>query len=454
MEHALTEEGRASNEAGLEAFRTEDYAAAADAFERTLAVEPNNPDALFRLGMCHYMRERHEDAIPFLTRVIGLKPDVPELWFRLAGSLLVECDHDGAGRAYQRAAELAPDVPQYAHGLATWRSVTGDAAGALAGFRRAQMLQPGYAWACYSEGMTLAGMGRWGEAWDLMEARRFIGITAAPLDGIPIWDGRELDGATILLRTEQGLGDVIHMARYVPMVRERGGNVVLETRPELIRLLAGGADIVPVGEPLPLCDWQDSLMSLPGRFATMPDSVPWDGPYLTAEAADVAAWASRLADVPPPRVGLCWAGGTPPGPRPTTLRYAKRRDLTAEQMAPILAVPGLSWVSLMQGGTMPAGVWDQTAFLDDMADTAALIANLDLVVTVDTSIVHLAGALGVPVWMLDRFDHCWRWLPGREDSPWYPSLRIFRQAALGEWQPVLERCAAELTAWLAVRGGC
>lgn len=442
----------ATNEAlatGREAYQQSRVSEAEAAFRSALTIEPNNPTALNGLGMCLYRQARHAEARPYFARVNALAPDVADAHFFGAACALMDQDHAAAERGYRAALALNPNDARYVHGLATLRSVSGDVEAALAGFQQAQRLLPGYHWAQFSEGLTLLGMGRWIEGWPLIEARHAIGVTQTPLEDRPRWDGRPLAGGSILLRTEQGIGDALHMVRYVHNVREAGaGRIVLQARPELFRLFRHvGADLtVLLGDELPATDCYADLMSLPGIFAATPADT-WGGVYVAPRAQDTLSWRRRLAGQRRPRVGLCWAGGEVPWAEPSALAVNARRSLTAAALGPLLAVPGATFVSLQLGQPAPPGVWSRTDELVDMADTAALIAACDLVITVDTSIVHLAGAMGWPVWMLDRLDKCWRWLPGQEYSPWYPTLRIFRQSRLGDWVPVIERAAVELSHW-------
>jgi hypothetical protein len=217
----------------------------------------------------------------------------------------------------------------------------------------------------------------------------------------------------------------------------------------LLRSVPGVAD-VPDGEaPVPVHDFHCSFNGLPRAFETTLETIPCDMPYLTADGALVRQWAERLPDNGALRVGLCWAGQARPW-LPGFSGLDQRRSTQLATLAPLAVVPGVQFVSLQKG---PASVEARAAgstLLDvmddvhDFSDTAGLVANLDLVISVDTSVVHLAGALGKPVFLLDRYDNCWRWLSGRENSPWYPTLRIFRQLRSGEWGPVIEAAATAL----------
>jgi hypothetical protein len=261
-------------------------------------------------------------------------------------------------------------------------------------------------------------------------------------------------GKTILLHSEQGLGDTLQFCRFANLVKAEGATVILQVETPLVRLLSTleGADLVLAkGSGLPDFDVHASIMSLPRAFRTTLKTVPAQVPYLYAEPDKVAAWRQRLGSATRPRVGLAWSGGAAPG-----RDDLGRRNIPLHMLAP-LARAGVDFVSLQKGeraeaelADLVAAGWDGPAMfnpapdLHDFSDTAALIENLDLVITVDTSIAHLAGALGKPVWILNRFDSCWRWMRGRTDSPWYPTARLFRQKTFGDWAPVAQDVAEAL----------
>jgi hypothetical protein len=222
--------------------------------------------------------------------------------------------------------------------------------------------------------------------------------------------------------------------------------------------LDGVAEVIGRGDPAPRCDFQTPLMSLPLAFGTRVETIPARIPYLSAQPARAAAWRERLASLAGAKIGLVWAGN----PRPHDLQshlVDRRRSLDLSRLAPLAGTRDASFISLQKGEPAaeardpPSGLKlaDWTAELDDFAETAALVAGLDLVISVDTSVAHLAGALGRPVWLLNRFDTCWRWMLEREDSPWYPSMRIFRQPRFGDWESAIARVAAELAPWCARR---
>jgi hypothetical protein len=256
-----------------------------------------------------------------------------------------------------------------------------------------------------------------------------------------------------MLYAEQGFGDTLQFCRYAPMVAAAGGRVVLVVPKALRRVmltLQGVARVLTEEEDdLPPFDYHCPLLSLPFAFGTTLETIPAAAAYLYA---DPLPWADFLSLLPGLKVGLVWAGKSRTA-QPHAVAIDKRRSMRMSEMAPILDAPGCSFVSLQlgppasQAQALPAGqLHDVSGRMTDWADTAGLIMGLDLVIAVDTAVAHLAGALGKPVWMLNRFDSCWRWLRDRDDTPWYPSMRQFRQTSRGDWAGVIERVSRSLTA--------
>ncbi len=273
-------------------------------------------------------------------------------------------------------------------------------------------------------------------------------------------EGRCLGDRTILLHAEQGLGDTLQFLRYAPLVAAAGGRVVLEVQPELVRLcqgLPGITEVVPTyetgAEPSAQFDVQCPLMSLPLLFGTTLETIPAAAPDLHPDPALVAAWKERLPDTGALRVGLRWAGARHIADAGARL-IDQRRSLRLAELAPLADIGGVRFVSLQKGEPAdelrdaPPGldVLDPMPAVSDFAETAAIVASLDLVISVDTSVAHLAGALGRPVWLLSRFDGCWRWLHGRDDSPWYPTMRLYRQERPLDWGGVIGRVRRGLIA--------
>jgi hypothetical protein len=304
-------------------------------------------------------------------------------------------------------------------------------------WRKAAMQEPDNARVRWNYARVLLALGHFAEGWEEFESRlRLPHLRLNRGFSQPQWDGRDPAGKTILLFTEGGFGDALHFIRLVPPATARGGRWILECQPELVTLFdktPGVERIIPRGQPLPDFDMQIPLQSLPRVLKITLQNVPSEVPYLKPPAERVERWAAKLAGETRLRVGLAWAG-----------RQGGKGDLRTNSIdvfAPLVSVAGVKFFSLQKGGggdlpqSPPPGMnlADFTGELGDFADTAALVRNLDLVVTVDTSIAHLARALARPVWVLIPFTTDFRWLHKRTDSPWYPTMRLFSEPVAGDW---------------------
>jgi tetratricopeptide (TPR) repeat protein len=427
---------------------------AADRFEQALGLRPDHRDALSNLGDVHRELGQVGAAIDCYRQALRLQPDDAGTLNNL-GLLLVDFGDLGeAIDCYRRALGLRPAFPEALHNLGIARQRQGELTEAVALFKQAQRLKPDFADAHWSEGLIQLLTGDLGAGWLKFEWRWLRRGASPHGHRQPAWDGSRLDGKTILLHCEQGFGDTIQFIRYARVVKDKGGTVVVFCPAPLLRLLrnVAGIDVlVSERDSIPPCDCQAALLSLPMLFGTTIRTIPAGIPYLHADADPVTRWRERLAPLDGIRIGLVWAGD----PRPHDLAangMDLRRSLRLEQFAPLAGLSGVRFISLQKG--QPAGqarhpppgfaLIDWTAELNDFADTAALVASLDLIISVDTSVAHLAGALGRPVWLLSRFDGCWRWLTNRDDSPWYPTLRLFRQPQAGDWGAVLDQLHREL----------
>lgn len=321
---------------------------------------------------------------------------------------------------------------------------------ALARFERSIQLKPDYADPHLNRSLVWLLMGRWKEGWDEYEWRWQLRTVRRRDFRQPQWDGSSLAGRTILLHAEQGLGDTLNFIRYAPLVKAQGGRVLVVAPKPLLPLLAGcrGIDhLAAFGEPLPDFDVQVPLLTLPRLLGTRTDNVPADVPYLHVDPQRVQRWRLWLVAYQGFKVGIAWQGDR-------KHRSDRQRSAALTQFAPLAQVPGVQLFSLQKGaGTeqlagCPFAVTDLGRWLDNAGgaflDTAAVMRNLDLVICVDTALGHLAGGLGVPVWLALPFAPDWRWLCGRTDTPWYPTMRLFRQTHNGEWQSVFSDMAAEL----------
>jgi hypothetical protein len=336
---------------------------------------------------------------------------------------------------YRRAIELRPDLAMAHFNLGVAVEKVGQFREAIDYFEKAIALKPDYALARTARATGLLRVGEFEEGWKEYEARwRLEGMKGGrPVAGKPIWDGSELAEKTILVRGEQGMGDVIHAARYFKLVAQRGGRVLVEMHEPLLRLMQsvkGVSGVVAIGRELPEFDVQVAMMSLPGIFRTRMETIPREGAYVRVNEA-----AREEVTL---RVGICWAGSASP--------MARHRAMPAEMMRKLGEVKGVAFYSLQKErtGELPMAMIDPVPDVKDFADTAKLIAKLDLVISVDTAVAHLAGAMGKKTWVMLPSVADWRWFVNRDDSPWYPTMRLYRQKVRGEWEEVTERVAADL----------
>jgi tetratricopeptide (TPR) repeat protein len=439
-------------------------AEALEAYDRAIALNPDHVDAWSNRMVALRDLRRPEEALESCERAIALEPGNAQAHNK-RGSALYEFQRlDEALASFDRAIALAPDDAQAHLNRAIVLNQQRRFDEAMANFDRSLALNPDDPEAHFHQAMCRLTLGEEAAGWRQYEWRwRTRQFEAAVRDfPMPLWLGGEsLEGRTLLVHAEQGLGDVLQFCRYVPALADLGATVVFEVYPALARLmerLPGVGVVIKRGAPLPTCDFHVPLMSLP--LALGAGAHAHSAPYLTPDPADAAAWARRLDSVQGFRIGLCWAGGARPD-QPIAHAIDLRRSLPLTDFRPLADLPGVRFVSLQKGppaaelseaSDWPGGpILDLTEELNDFADTAAMAANLDLVIACDTSTAHLAGALGKPVWILNRFDGCWRWGHGREDTPWYPAGRLFTQAEPGHWAGVIGAVKAALAQILAER---
>ena len=417
-------------------------------YRAALRLAPGYRDALNNLGVLLTNAGRWPEAEGILREAVRLGPEVAD-GYRNLGAVLTQLRRAGEAEPVLRVAvRLAPENAEGHFNLGAALHDLHRLGEADASYREALRLAPDFAEAHTNRGYSLLLAGRLAEGWEEFEwrwgtqqlragERRF---SAAK------WTGEPLGRRVLLLHAEQGLGDTLQFCRYAPLIAA-GGHIVLEVQKPLKRLLSGlggGIEVIARGDPIPPFDVHLPLMSLPHVFATTLETIPATMPYLAADPAAVQRWRERLASLPGLRVGLVWAGEARTGFAELAAVDA-RRSVSLNALAPLAEVAGVSFLSLQKGAPAaqaaapPSGMIlaDYTDELEDFADTAALVDALDLVISVDTSVAHLAAAMGKPVWLLNRHDTCWRWLLGRDDSPWYPTLRLFRQPAPGDWPSVM-----------------
>lgn len=402
-------------------------------------------EVLYFLG---FLRLRQNDTVGALGLIFGatlITPNDARMLCHMGEALHRLGDYEIAESCLRAAIELQPDHAEAHANLAATLRALGRLEELLEHFRRTMMLQPNDPQAQYYESLVLLTQGDYLAAWDKHEARlKFASSGTPPRDFVqPQWSGAEdIAGKTILLHTEQGFGDTIQFVRYAPLVAARRARVLLELDRFTLAVCSGVPGVAAViarGEELPPFDLHCPLLSLPRAFRTELASIPADVPYLHPDATSAAAWRERLGERHARRVGIAWSGNpNHPNDRARSIPFAA--------FAPLLARSDLEF-HVVQQHVRPADretlqsmphVLDHSRGLTDFAETAALLSQMDLVISADTAVAHLAGALALPTWLLLPFNHDWRWLVGRDDSPWYPTMRLFRQPERGDWRSVID----------------
>lgn len=419
-------------------------------YQEALRLEPRCAEAYNNQGSACLHLDRPQEAIASFLKAIELKPDYPDPYNNLGNALQAQGQLMDAASCYREALALRPDFAEAWHNLGKVSEVARSLDDALACYEEALRILPHFAEAHISRAMTWLLMGHFKPGWQEYEWR-WQGSELPKRDfAQPRWDGFWLDGRRILLYAEQGLGDTLQFLRFVPLVWEAGGTVIVECQPRLAPLLETLPSIdtvIPAGSPLPPFDVQAPLLSLPRIFRTTLETIPQPARF-QVDPKRLAAMRKRIGRARR-KIGLVWAGN--PVHRHNPYRD---RSVGLASFAPLAQVPGLAWFSLQRGpeaaqlSSPPPGLRITSLEEDstDIIDTAAAIMHLDLVISVDSMLPHLAASLGKPVWVLLPFASEWRWLLEREDSPWYPSLRLFRQSRPGDWAGVIQRVLEALHA--------
>jgi tetratricopeptide (TPR) repeat protein len=420
---------------------------AVSSIQRAIELEPNFAEPYSNLGIVLQKQRRLDEAAACYRRAIELKPLYAEAHTNLGTVFQEQRRLDDAIACYRKAVEINPSYPDVYCSLGVALAELARLDEAVACYRRAIDLKPDFPDAHIDLALALLARGDMAAGWEehewrwqtpkMMEARRNFAQ--------PQWRGEAAEGRTLLIHAEQGYGDTLQFCRYGPLAAARGLRVIMEVQKPLVRLLRGLPDVALVvarGDKLPPFDIQCPMLSMPLAMGTTMATIPSAASYLHADAAQVAAWRTRLAARVNQgfSIGLAWTGNA-------AHAADRRRSIAPDRFTPLFEQAGLRFFSLQKGGTPAPASFPLTDFMPEMgdfADTAALISNLDLVISVDTSVAHLAAALGKPVWLLDRFDSDFRWFTGRRDSPWYPTLRLYRQPQPGDWYSVVAEVARDL----------
>ena len=415
-----------------------------------LRQRPDYPEAINNLGIVLDRQGRTQDAMLCYQQALRLKPDYAEPHNNLGSVLERQGRLDEALACFQQALRLRPDYAEAISNLGIVAYRRNNLAEAIKHYETALQLDPGLAVARWNRSLLYLLHGDFVRGWVEYEWRWTQPSFGRRTFTQPRWDGSRLDGRTIFIYAEQGLGDTLQFIRFAPLLQNLGGKVVFECQPSLLRLLAGvdGIDhLLAIGTAAPPFDVQAPLVSLPGIFRTNLESVPNNVPYVKAEPELVERWRRKLQSIGGRRIGIVWQGNpanTYDGPRSMPLTcFAKLAEIEGVQLISLQHGPGTDQLRAM-AGAFP--VFDLTAELGDgcesLANIGAILTNIDLVISCDTAIAHLAGAMGRPAWTLLPLVPDWRWQLGREDTPWYPGMRLFRQPA-----PAIGKTSS--TAWQA-----
>lgn len=424
-------------------------------------------DLSLTLGFAAFLQQQDEpvEAAKILRAALDAGADGAAIHHAMGLSLAALGRVAEAAWHFQHAVEKEPGPAEGWSNLGMMLKIRGDCAAALHAHDRAMARAPDDPRIRVNRAVALLHAGQWAEGWAEYEWRLRLapgGLgEAARLPPLPL--AGALDGRTVLVTHEGGFGDTLQFARYLPLLAQRGARVVAWVPLPLVRIIQGICGVSAViggARPAPPeHDWHCAFPSLPFVFGTAPETVP-AAPYLPVTPTLASRWERRLPRWGT-RAGLVWAGESRPGETDGLTHMDHRRSMRLDDLAPLAAVKGVQFVSLQTGPAAadaaypPRGMilYDPMQGVTDFMDTAAIIANLDLVISVDTVVAHLAGAMGKKVFLLDRYDNCWRWLSGRVDSPWYPGLTIFRQRRMGDWKDPVSRVAAALDALTAFTGG-
>lgn len=466
------------NNLGIAFLQKKEFDEAIMNFRKSLQVSPNYTLALNNLGLALYEKGEQDDALRTFQKVIDLDPDFASAYFNLGLVFMKKQDFERAigsfqaaikkdsnfedayynagiafaqvGRTddaidfYRQTLQLNPYRPDVYNNLAMAYEDIGDVQGAITYFKKALELNPGDAEIHWNLSLALLLSGNFQEGWKEYQWRFRVNDFRMKRFKQPQWDGSDISEKTILLHSEQGFGDTIQFIRYASLVAERGARVIVQSPIELaslLRVVEGISSVVALGEELPEFDIHCPLLSLPLIFQTTPDTIPAKTPYIIPDPLLVHKWENTMpTEEAQIRIGLVWAGGP-------KHKNDRKRSLYLKDFAPLAEFADIKFYSMQKGKAaietrkLPEVIRliDYTDEIRDFSDTAALMKNLDLIISVDTAVAHLAGAIGRPVWTLLPFTPDWRWMLDREDSPWYPTMRLLRQPSPGDWESVIQQ---------------
>jgi tetratricopeptide (TPR) repeat protein len=467
--------------------RKQQWAEAIGALRLILAVDPLHIDAINLLAVSYGNVGDAQAALGYAEKSLRMNPEQPEMWENTGRMTLLAGEPESALFCFERLVELTPEsasarvhyadalfhvgrfaesaaiyeglkkaAPSHAAGYGNALNASGRHHEALAAYDQALSLPNASLATWMNKAMLLMRLGDLAKGLPMYERRwELPGLNLSLPSSKPLWAGQtSLASKTLYIPYEQGFGDTLHFCRYATLAASAGARVIVGAQRPLVRLirtLASVTQIVTDDEHVPDHDLHCPMMSLPLAFGTTTETIPASIPYLRAASTDVAIWRDKLRGIKGKKIGLAWAGLSRAGQIEAVLAD-RRRSIPLAALAPLASIPGCSFISLQLGtpvqqmANTPSDLvlHDFTGDISDFADTAALIENLDLVISADTAPVHLAGALGKPTFLLNRFDTCWRWFTERNNTDWYPSMRIFRQPRPGDWDTPVRAIAETL----------
>ncbi|MFT8417655.1 MAG: tetratricopeptide repeat protein [Acetobacter sp.] len=431
------------------------------AYQTALQRNPTDALTLSNFGGLLCTLGEFQTAKDLLERAVQINPDMPDAWSNYGNVLYQIQDYAGALDAYKRCLSIQPQHALALSNLGVVLDCQGRHALAQNLHKAAIQIEPDNGQCRTNYALSLLADGQYAEGFEAYEWRWNSNIIGKHNLQGALWNGETFVGKTLLVHTEGGFGDMLHFVRFIPFAAERGGKIIVKVRKELLTLLQRSFPeqmFITVDDAAPPHELECSVGSLPYLLGTTLQNIPLSGGYLKPDPEQVALWKNRLdkdmffnSAVPTLRIGLVWAGSPH-----REVRYVEfvdqRRSISLQSLAPLAQVPNILFYSLqvgekgIQAKTPPAGMKliNHTKLLHNFDDTAALISNLDMVISVDTSVVHLAAGLGKTVWMLSRFDQCWRWLSGRTDTPWYDNLRIYQQPQPNDWSAPINNIEIDL----------
>jgi tetratricopeptide (TPR) repeat protein len=425
-------------------------------YQKVIEINPNFAGAYYNIGAAFQEKGQLKEAISAYQKAIHLNPSYIDAYHDLGYVLQMNGDLDEAIRFYQKALELNPNLFDAYNNLGRSLQEQGKLDEAISSYLRALQINPEFAEAHCNLALALLLTGDFRQGWKEYEWRWNLKDRSRYDVTQQVWDGSDISGKTIFLYTEQGFGDTIQFIRYAPLLAGRGAKVIIECQKELQSLIhhvKGIDSVITREDPLPEFYAHYPLLSLPTLFDTTLASIPADIPYIVTDGKIVRKWEERTrSDNARMKVGLVWSGNP-------KYKADQSRSILLENFLQFWKVDGISFYSLQKGKAAEQvkespeeiKIVDFTDEINDFSETAGLIENLDLVISVDTAVAHLTGALGKPIWTLLPSSPDWRWMLNRKDSPWYPTMKLFRQQTRGDWIPVIARVLDELKDWMRMK---